>query len=151
MGHWDVQTQYRGIIRTGPIWISSEETNCWESMAGDSLPYVDRIPQQPCSTSANSSRGLLWHKVHRSQPSTFSGASLLMVKLNALDWDTFRFKLLLCWLSKCVTTGKSFNLCRDSTFSFGRFSDIIQIKCLVEGLISNHSNGSCYYYIHHGY
>ena len=145
MGHWVVQTQYRGIIRTGPIWISSEETNCWESMAGNSLPYVDMIPQHPCSTSANRGRGLLRHEAHRSQPPTFSGASLLTVKLNALDSDTFRLKLLRCWLSKCVTLGKLFNLCRDSAFSFGRFSDIIHIKCLVKGLISNHSNGGCYY------
>lgn len=100
-------------------------------------------PQAPCSTSVD--RGSPPHppKAHPSLPPAFSGTQLLMGS------ERFRFKILLCQLSRHVTLDKSVNLSRDSTFSFVRFNDVIHRKRSVEELTPKHSKPSCSYYSHH--
>lgn len=94
--------------------------NLWP---GNSLSYVEVVPWHFGSTFVNRAGGPPVNQTQRSQLPTFSGAYLLMVKVNALNSEGSGVKILLCQLSGCVTLDKSFYFSRDSTFSCVIFND----------------------------
>lgn len=107
----------------GPF-VSVQRTQTAENpWPGNSLSYVEVVRQHLGSTFVNRAGGRPINQTQRSLLPAFSGAYLLMVKVNAPNSEGSVFKILLGQLSGCVTLDKYFYLSRDSTFSFVIFSD----------------------------
>lgn len=102
--------------------VSFQKTQTAENpWPGNSLSYVQVVRRHFGSTFVNRAGGI--NQTQRPLLPTFSGAYLLMVKVNALNSEGSVFKILVHQLAGCVTLDKYFYFSTDSTFSFVIFSD----------------------------